>query len=206
MSQALHGVTDPTFEEIRSMVCSTVHSIKQRITPKICSHFNSVALRLEQVIDWCNRNPEIEHWDRPLPTSMKGLTIYEQGTFIVVCNAKEKDPLVRVKIILHEVGHYLLHRRFLESGIIIRAGGEFFADNVEKEANLFALMAMVPDREVRAICSEYEGFEDCIPRLQRSFMFTREEAVVRLAAFDGKLRRSSYPEMFDRFIGDHGGS
>lgn len=202
MSYPIHGIT-LTFEDIRSSVCSTLSSIRQRITKKICCHFNVIPLTLKQVTKYCEWNREIELWYRPLPASMKGLMICEQGVFIVVCNTKEENHLVRLKIILHELGHYLLHRRFLENAKCTRAGSEWFADRFEKEANLFALMAMVPDDQVETICDEHQEFEDRVRHLEDTYAFTREEAVVRIAAYDGQLRRSSYEEMFERFIGDY---
>ena len=189
-----------TFEDVSNSVCSTVESVNKRITKKICSHFNEVPLTFDQVTKYCDWNWEIELWFRPLPDRIQGLTIWEQGMFIVICNDKEKDPLVRAKIILHELGHYLLHRRFLENGVYTRAGGEWFADQFEKEANLFALMAVVPDKCVTAICEDHDDFEDKVSVLQDSYAFTREEAVVRLAAHDARLRNKAYWEFFEQVL------
>ena len=200
MSQPTRQLSDLTFEDIRSGVCSTVSSIRQRIPKRICSHFNEIPLTLAQVRKYCDWNWEMELWERPLPDGMKGLTICEQGVFIVVCNAKEKNPLVCLKIILHELGHYLLHRRFLESGICAWAGNEWFSDQSEKEANLFALMSMVPDKQVKVICTEHEVLEDRIQHLRDTYAFTRQEAVVRIAACDANLRNNSYEEMFEQFL------
>ncbi len=191
-----------TFEDIRSGVCSTVTSITKKVPKKICSHFNVIPLRLSQVVKYCDWNYEIELWERPLPASVKGLMIYEQGMFILVHNAKNKNPLIRVKTILHELGHYILHRRFLESGVCARAGSEWFDDQSEKEANLFALMAMVPDKEVGAICDKHGGIEDCARYLEHEYSFTDEEAIVRIAAYDRLLRWNSYRGMFDQYFGN----
>lgn len=205
MSQHVHVFGQLTFEMIRSSVCSAVPFIKQKISPKICSHWNRIALTLDQVTRYCEHNEEVQLWFRSLPASMKGLAIHEQGIFLVVCNEKENDPLVRLKIILHELGHYLLHRRILEAGSCIRAGSEWLTDQFEKEASLFALMGMVPDDHVRTVCSKYEGFEDRVRHLVKAYAFTPQEAAVRLAAYEPELRNSSYQDMFDRLL-DAGGA
>lgn len=201
MSDPIRGVT-LTFEDIRSSVCSALSLITQKVNKKVCSYFNVIALTLELVTKYCKRNKEIELWYRPLPDSMRGLTICEQGTFIVVCNDKEKEPKVRLKVILHELGHYLLHRDFLENGNCTRAGNEWFADQFEKEANLYALMGMVPDAQVRTVCNEHKELESSVQCLEDTYAFTTEEAVVRIAAYDAELRKNSYQGMWDLFIGN----
>lgn len=201
MSSTLRDIT-PTFEDIRSSVWSAVSTIRSTITRKICSHFNRIPLTLERVTKYCDDNCEVKLWNKSLPASVRGLTIFEQDTqtFIVVCNNKEKNPLVRLKIILHELGHYLLHQKLLREGTCHRATSEWFGDQIEKEANLFALMAMVPDDQVRKVCTEHLTFEDRVRYLAETFAFTQEEAVVRIAAYDTELRKSSYQEMWDRFV------
>jgi Zn-dependent peptidase ImmA (M78 family) len=155
---------------------------------------------LEQVTEYCSKNPEIELWYRPLPPSIKGMTIWEQDMFIVVCNAKETNGRVRLKIVLHELGHYLLHRGFLENGKCARAGTEWFADQFEKEASLFALIAIAPDELVKRICNQYNEFDECVRHLEQEYTFTQEEAVVRIASYDAELRMISYQRVIDRFL------
>jgi Zn-dependent peptidase ImmA (M78 family) len=122
--------------------------------------------------------------------------------FIVVCNSKIQSAKIRVKVILHELGHYLLHRAYVESGVAVLKQDSF--DNpFEKEANLFALIGMVPDKLVDGVCDRFDRFEERVEYLQHEYEFSREEAVWRIVAFDPDLRRSSYRQMYERFLGGY---
>ncbi|MGB2984964.1 MAG: ImmA/IrrE family metallo-endopeptidase [Phycisphaerae bacterium] len=197
-------MTEWTVEDIWLSVCDSVPVIKDRIAAKItkniCAHFNRVRLRWPAVRRYCEDNPEIVLWERPLPERTKGLTIYKNGMFIVAFNSKIQTATGRVRIVLHELGHYLLHRSFLEQGAVKRANNDWFADQFEKEADLFALMAMAPDCEIKAICKQTPAFGSAMDVLMEEYGFPEEDAVVRLAAFDPNLRKSSYQEAFGRFI------
>ena len=201
MSNLPDASAEPTFHSVRAAIYLALSAIRDKIGPNICSHFNRVPLTMGQALKYCRKTKEIEFWSRPLPTSVKGLTIYAQGIFIVVCNQKERNPLTRLKIILHELGHYLLHREALMHGDCIPARAPFLADEREKEATLFSLMAMVPDDKVKVVIEKHETLEARVRHLEEEYNFTQEEALVRVAAYDVDLQYTPYQQMFKVFFG-----
>lgn len=205
MSSNNKRVEDWTFEEIRSQVSGVVTSVKQKVTRKICSRWNRKALTMEWVSDYCDWNKEVQLWFRPLPGNLKGLAVHRHGLFILVCNERIQDPLVRLKVVLHELGHYLLHRPFLESGGVSKSTDTWFFDEFEKEANLFALMGMAPDSEIEQVLADHDGLKTVIQEVTRAYAFSPEEAIVRLAVIDENLRHNSYEATFRHFVECVGG-
>lgn len=182
-------------EDVIEVVNDSIVSLCNRIS-SLDGHLpiNSLPLTLKLVTKYCEDNKEIELWYRPLPHSIKGLTINQNGIFIIICNSKETNHLIRLKIILHELGHYLLHRDFLEKVKFTHKSGGWFDERFEKEANLFALMAIIPDSLCEIILKN-KNIEIGIDYLEDIYQYTREEAVIRIAAYDSELRFKTYEEI-----------
>lgn len=92
-------------------------------------------------------------YDQMNPATSGSLT-YEEGKWIIRVN-KDHNPKRQRFTILHELGHYMLHRNKLQSftdEIFFRSGIK--GDNIEYKANEFASKLLMPEDSVRKAISE----------------------------------------------------
>ena len=113
-------------------------------------------LDVEKLVDYVSRsNPDepikLEYVQMERATS--GSLTYEKDTWIIRVNINHNSKRQRFTI-LHELGHYMLHRNKLQSftdEIFFRAG---IVTDIEFRANEFASILLMPEDSVRKAISE----------------------------------------------------
>lgn len=92
---------------------------------------------------------------RTMGDRIAGVTKFDEGTIFV----NSEDPMNRQTwTMAHEFGHWLLHRHLFEAeparyNVLMRQGEGLNTDPLEKEANAFARMVLVPEVMLRQVKS-----------------------------------------------------
>lgn len=117
------------------------------------------------------RNLQITESDK-LSEDVSGVIIHEDEKFIILVNSNSSDTR-KYFTIARELGHYYLHRNFLEKEEIIIKSDEqeddlmlsFEIDNSsparEREANSFAACLIMPEDLVRKAWKALRNIEEC---------------------------------------------
>lgn len=83
-----------------------------------------------------------------------------EALYLIYLSKKLCDPLKRVFVLSHEVGHVMLHGRLMHPGMMLNLSSQDWrpdckeVKSMEAEANIFALMTVMPDTFIEAARSQ----------------------------------------------------
>jgi Zn-dependent peptidase ImmA (M78 family) len=122
-----------------------------------------------------------------LKSDISGAIFLQDGRFTVLINAN-KPPVRQYFTVAHELGHYYLHRQWLEDNnasgfvdysptldsdnMLLRPDEPTMASGVdllkEREANNFAAALLMPEKEVRQVWKLTHSISECAKTFQVS--------------------------------------
>jgi Zn-dependent peptidase ImmA (M78 family) len=155
---------------------------KMHLRQHLCNHFNKDSISLGKAQEFCQNHPKIRLWYRDFPG--KAFILSRKDKVFIVINKmlnSSDHELEHRKLLLHEIGHFLLHGNLLRGGALLSECADWTLERVEREATAFSLISIVPDHVLGKV--EEKG-EDVIRYMQRRFGFSREEAEIRRLGFD----------------------
>lgn len=107
-----------------------------------------------------------------LSVEISGMIAYENGVFTILVNRNDGDAR-KYFTIARELGHYYLHRDFLEEeNVIVKSGeqdtdlnpvpgGDGSVSLKEQQANIFAVCLIMPEKLVRKAWKTLNSIEEC---------------------------------------------
>ena len=173
-----------------------------------CAYFNKQGVKEDEIDGYISTKKNIELLYKSLPERILGITMVVENTdtkqlpphklkriYFIVVN-QNLDEKRKSFTILHELGHVLLHKDILKAGSVLTnlktRKDNFSYENYglcyEAEANIFAIIQLIPDKELI--------FQD------KSRLLTEEEIIEqfnvnrRLAQDRLRSYRIRYPHKF----------
>jgi Zn-dependent peptidase ImmA (M78 family) len=124
---------------------------------------------------------------KDLDDEISGMLVLNEGQKVVIVNQNQSPQRQRFTA-MHELGHYLLHKRqndyFIDTTTAWRRSNQAGINRrQETEANEFAAALLMPESEVRRVIEEQDYLffsEDEITQLARLFKVSRPAMKVRL--------------------------
>lgn len=147
----------------------SAQAVSQYASRLNCLAFNNKLLLIGWFIDYLTKQPNIRLvLDAEVPRGMLGCTAkrrvsidgHERSLYLILVSARVSHPLLRQFTLAHELGHVLLHGSLLQPGMLVRRShhpwthlDERRQSLLEVEANVYALMSLIPDRVIAEVQS-----------------------------------------------------
>lgn len=151
----------------------------------LCQCFNTESISLEKAQEYCENHPKIRLWYKKFPG--KAFIVSRKDKVFIVINEEYNTPereFEHRKLLLHEIGHFLLHSKLLRGGALLSERADRALEQIEREATVFSLIGIIPESFLRQ--AEQNGV-DLKDYMQRRFRFSKKEAEMRLLGFDSEL-------------------
>ncbi len=135
-----------------------------------CPNFNSLHATMNGTLDYIKHETNVVFIEQQLPSKIRGITMamekdinkfsdsskmrIKRNYFIAINSLL--DPFLKLFITLHELGHVLLHRDLIRIGNVLTNYQNCkedllgYAADFEIEANIYALIQLIPDHELTA--------------------------------------------------------
>jgi len=137
------------------------------------------------------RKKDITVFEQSLPLSVSGFIVIQDepfqnfGTGRLIAVNKEDSAGRKRFTIAHELAHYMLHRNPNEPIYAHRSAGQ--NDGMEREANIFASIILMPENLVKEVLEQFQGDAPIritagmmVERISYLFAVSRDAAAVRL--------------------------